>query len=129
MQRLFSAIGLCLLLAGSLSACNDDDFCDPGEPCECFDGQECYLGCDEDGCNPRCFQMTQCGAVCENDCNSQCFDVKECSTSCGDDCSVSCHNAIACGAICGDRCRFDCHDMVRCGVRAGNDSVITCRNY
>jgi hypothetical protein len=129
MWRLLSALCLSLVLGAALAGCNDHDICNPGEPCECSGGHECYVGCEGDGCNARCFQMEHCGAVCENDCSSQCFDVNECSTSCGHDCDVSCHNAVACGAICGDRCRFDCHDMDRCGVRAGNGSEINVHNY
>lgn len=130
MRRLISALGLLLALsATALPGCHDNDICNPGEPCECSGGHDCYVGCSGDGCSSRCFQMEHCGAVCENDCSSQCFDVQECSTSCGDDCDVSCHNAVACGAICGDRCHFDCHDMDRCGVRAGDASEINCHNF
>jgi hypothetical protein len=130
MRRLLPALSLLFLLgSAALTGCDNHDICNPGEPCECSGGHECYVGCEGDGCNARCFQMEHCGAVCENDCSSQCFDVQECSTSCGDDCDVSCHNAVACGAICGDRCHFDCHDMDRCGVRAGNGSEINVHNY
>jgi hypothetical protein len=130
MRRLLSALRLSLLLAGyALIGCNDHEVCRPDRPCECFGGHDCYVGCEGDGCNSRCFQMNHCGAVCENACHSECFDVDECSTSCGDDCDVVCHNATACGAICGDRCHFDCHDMGRCGVRAGTASEIVCHNY
>ena len=129
MQRLFSAAALCLMLSASVLGCHDNETCGPGEPCDCYGGHECYVSCEGDGCNPRCYQMEHCGAVCEDKCISESFDVQETSTSCGDDCFISCHNAVACGAICGDRCHFDCHDMNRCGVSAGNDSEIDCHNY
>lgn len=135
MQRLLLAKSLLLSLlllalsSAALSGCSSNEVCDPGQPCECNGGHECYIGCEGDGCTPHCSQMNRCGAVCDDNCSSLCHDMDECSTSCGDDCDVKCHGAEACGAICGDRCHFDCHDVGRCGVRAGNQSEIVCHNF
>jgi hypothetical protein len=129
MQGLLPTFRLALLLSFVALGCNNSDYCGAGEPCECSNTTDCYFGCDEDGCNPRCFQMNHCGAVCEDDCHSQCFDVQECSTSCGNDCSFECHNAVACGLECGANCDFDCHDAERCGAIVGDNSHVRCANF
>ncbi|HYJ09002.1 MAG TPA: hypothetical protein VEX18_08330 [Polyangiaceae bacterium] len=128
MRRLFSGLALSVLMALAVSGCGDE-MCEAGEPCECFGGTDCYLGCEDDGCNATFHDLHHCGAVCEDDCRTESFRFQECSTTCGDDCNVLCHEGTACGALCGDRCRFECFKMDRCGARVGNDSLVKCHEY
>lgn len=127
-MRFYALSLLTLLAAVGLASCWNSAACVEGDACECSQGDECYLGCDGDGCDQRCFQMDRCGAVCEHECSFECFDVDECSASCGDNCDLECHNTRECGAICDRGCRYECHDTSVCGVSVGSSSVVTCRN-
>ncbi len=127
-MRFYALTFLTLFASLCLASCWNSGGCVEGDACECSQGDECYLGCDGDDCDQRCFQMNRCGAVCEHGCSFECFDVDECSASCGDDCDLNCHNTAACGAICDRDCRYECHDTSRCGVSVGTGSVVTCRN-
>jgi hypothetical protein len=124
--RPFFAFLFTALLA--LPACDDNDACRPGEPCICTGGHECYLYCEDDGCDQLCRNLVDCGGVCQNDCTFECHDLNNCSTSCGDNCHANCHNVVSCEAIQGANSTYTCTDADRCGVEVGPGSEVICSN-
>jgi hypothetical protein len=128
LPRLFLQLALVALLSSfALTACDDDDFCEPGRPCGCAHGDECYLGCEGDGCHQTCHDLVRCGGVCGNVCSFNCHNMNDCSVSCGDDCAATCHDTVSCGIICGANCDYRCNNASRCGAEVGPGSVVQCR--
>jgi hypothetical protein len=80
LPRLLVAVVLSALV--TLPACDDDDFCRPGTPCDCSGGDECYLSCEGTGCNESCSNLSRCGGICDDACNFHCNDMDECSVAC-----------------------------------------------
>jgi len=118
---------LCFAALLGLSSCDSGGTCGPGEPCECHDGNDCYLSCEGSGCNESCHNQTNCGGVCDDHCRFECHDVNDCSVACTDACNAQCHNVVACGAIIGADSVYRCHDASRCGVHVtGPGSSVQC---
>jgi hypothetical protein len=122
------ALVAALAAAGlGLASCNGGG-CPRGAQCDCSGGNECFLGCDGDGCDMSCHQLVRCGTVCGNGCRQTCSDMNDCTASCGDDCRLDGHNTVSYGAICGARCDLTCASVDRCGARVGPDSTVDCNS-
>jgi hypothetical protein len=127
MYRSSAIAALLVASAFGLIDCHSGGGCGPGDHCECSGGDECYLGCNGDGCDQSCHSMNRCGTVCGNGCSSTCHDLgTQCSQDCGSNCALTCSSTPTCGVICGDHCQFDCHDASKCAADVGPDSVVTC---
>jgi hypothetical protein len=125
LPRLLVAFALLGLV--TIPACDDDDFCRPGKPCNCSGGDECYLDCEGSGCNGTCHDLNRCGGICDDLCTFNCHNMDECSTVCGAGCSATCHDTVACGIICGPGCQYTCSNTTRCGAEVGDGAEVTCR--
>jgi hypothetical protein len=113
LPRLFLQLAFIAALASfALTACDDDDFCEPGHPCECAHGDDCYLSCKGDGCNQTCHDLVRCGGICGNVCNFNCHNMND---------------TVSCGIICGANCNYRCNNANRCGAEVGPGSVVECR--
>lgn len=118
----FFGLWLCALPGG----CDSGSTCSPDEPCECRDGDDCYLDCEGSGCRESCSSLKHCGGVCDDDCSFECHDMEDCSASCGTNCDINCHQAGSCGAFCGNFCSYTCAGVERCGVVVGPTSSVVC---
>lgn len=129
MPRSLAIAGFLLICLFGPAACQSGGGCTPGNPCQCAGGDQCYIGCDGDGCSQACFSMKHCGTVCGNGCSSDCHDVDDCSQSCGDDCVLHCERTPRCGVICGANCQYDCSNASTCAARVGPGSHVRCAMF
>jgi hypothetical protein len=120
--------GLCVAFFLLVAGCDSDSNCSGGGICECAAGTDCYLGCDDSGCNLRLHDLVHAGGICGDNCQQECFAVTDCTLSCGDGCSSRTHDTTSSGTSCGDNCQHECFNVDRCGVSAGANSIIDCHN-
>lgn len=103
--------------------------CQADRPCECAEGDECFLRCSGDRCGASVHHVIRGGTVCDGaQCRSVCFDTNECSAACGSACNVQCHHTVACGARLGADAVFECESADRCGARLGPRGRAFCRS-